>query len=252
MKIDFNGNILWSKGYPSFRNDPDKLIEASPKIHKTRDNNYAFVTGSFVTASSLIKIDTSGNVIMAKNLEVNAFDLIETNGNGYIIIGDGPLEAEKFQSAEIGIIKIDPMGNAPQCVTPNTYHVMYTNTLISSTAVLTSIMGGALTPVHPAIDSTGLWHYQGCVATCGGIKENNFSKNISVFPVPASDMITIENLTSAKDEIISIYNIQGQLLLQQSMRQSKTQINISSFDKGVYFVRVLGADINVVKKIIKE
>jgi hypothetical protein len=80
----------------------------------------------------------------------------------------------------------------------------------------------------------------------------NPENNLEIFPNPATDQIIVKVPLSTSEEIISIYNIQGQSLLQQIIQQDKTEIDFSNFDKGVYIVRVFGADINVVKKIIKE
>jgi photosystem II stability/assembly factor-like uncharacterized protein len=85
-----------------------------------------------------------------------------------------------------------------------------------------------------------------------GINENFANLAISISPNPAQDMLIIEDIAFSKDKIISVYNIHGQLLLQQPILHDKTNINISNLNKGVYIVKVVGTDINTMKKIIKD
>ena len=79
------------------------------------------------------------------------------------------------------------------------------------------------------------------------------NKDIIIYPDPANDIITIEdNSVTNKNGIISIYNIQGQILLQQPVMQDKTNINISAFSKGVYFVKLNNGNGMQVRKFVKE
>ena len=82
---------------------------------------------------------------------------------------------------------------------------------------------------------------------------NNYenSNNFSIYPNPANDKIKLE-LNVLKNSIVSIYNIQGQLLLQQAIKHYQTEIDISSFARGMYFVKVETDKGIVSKKFIKE
>ncbi len=52
--------------------------------------------------------------------------------------------------------------------------------------------------------------------------------------------------------MISIYNVQGQLLIQQPMLHTKTNIDISQLAKGLYVVEVkMGKGIRL-EKFVKE
>jgi hypothetical protein len=66
------------------------------------------------------------------------------------------------------------------------------------------------------------------------------NSNIKIYPNPASDNITI-NLTGLKNLsglCLNIYNIQGQLLLQQTLNQNNTEIDISQLEQGVYVAKI--------------
>ncbi|MGD0709968.1 MAG: T9SS type A sorting domain-containing protein [Bacteroidales bacterium] len=77
-------------------------------------------------------------------------------------------------------------------------------------------------------------------------------EQITVYPNPATNNITIENTSFTKGQTISVYDIQGQLLLQQPMLQVKTNINIAAFAKGIYFIKVENEKNIAVRKIVKE
>lgn len=76
------------------------------------------------------------------------------------------------------------------------------------------------------------------------IQETN---GFSVTPNPAHDEITIH--CSAPVEQVAIYNINGQIVLQSS----QTQIDLSALSQGVYIVRVLTTDGQVLQaKVLHE
>ena len=85
-----------------------------------------------------------------------------------------------------------------------------------------------------------------------GTPEIEIKNEVRTFPNPANNSIIISNSAFQNGLSISVYNIQGQLLFNHPMQQAKTEIDISQFENGVYFVRVFGTNTNIVKKIIKE
>ena len=83
-----------------------------------------------------------------------------------------------------------------------------------------------------------------------GIKEiNNNESNLTVYPNPATDELTIKSLQKSTMVII---DIQGQTILQQSLQQGKTDIDISGLAKGVYILRLCSNDKTEVERIVKE
>jgi hypothetical protein len=85
-----------------------------------------------------------------------------------------------------------------------------------------------------------------------GIEQLANDEQIIVYPNPATDNITITNSSLTKDMAISVYDIQGQLLIWQPMLQPKITININTFAKGLYFVKVENGNGVAVKKFVKE
>ncbi len=80
------------------------------------------------------------------------------------------------------------------------------------------------------------------------------SDKIKIYPNPAEDNLIIE---LAKDKTlqnttISIYNIQGQLLLSENIKQSQTILNIAEFAKGIYLIKVRNDSETFQGKFVKE
>jgi len=86
-----------------------------------------------------------------------------------------------------------------------------------------------------------------------GINEllSELKNKVSVFPNPAIDNITIETSSITNHQIIFIYNTQGQLIVQQPMQQTKINIDISGFEKGMYFIEVKTENGIAINKFVK-
>jgi hypothetical protein len=82
-----------------------------------------------------------------------------------------------------------------------------------------------------------------------GIHELKKSSDISVFPDPATDKITIE--TPAKGRL-SILNASGQELMIRQISEGNSVIDISNLPRGVYFVRLTNDKTVEVGKFIKQ
>ncbi len=82
------------------------------------------------------------------------------------------------------------------------------------------------------------------------IKENRFD----IYPNPAKNNLIIEFAKdkSIQNTLLSIYNIQGQLLKQLPVNQSQTEIDIHSFAAGVYFIKVNNDKETLQGKFVKE
>lgn len=91
-------------------------------------------------------------------------------------------------------------------------------------------------------------------SACGlalNVEENKYNNfEVSVFPNPTTSTITIE--TDKTDCFYELKNMLGQTVF-TSKFSNKINIDLSNFDNGIYFVRVMDEKGNsVVKKIIKQ
>lgn len=89
-----------------------------------------------------------------------------------------------------------------------------------------------------------------------GTTENKNNFHFDIFPNPANDKLTLcfQDVSSFQNTKLSIYNLQGQLLIQQTIIQPHTEIDISLFAKGIYVVKINNNNNNeiLVSKFIKE
>ncbi|MDD4149818.1 MAG: T9SS type A sorting domain-containing protein [Bacteroidales bacterium] len=82
---------------------------------------------------------------------------------------------------------------------------------------------------------------------------DNSISNLSVFPNPASKMITIEfPSSSAENKTIEILDPYGKVVSSTQSSSSIVEINISEFSNGIYFVHVLYEKGVITNKFIKS
>ncbi|MCX6283744.1 MAG: T9SS type A sorting domain-containing protein [Bacteroidetes bacterium] len=86
-----------------------------------------------------------------------------------------------------------------------------------------------------------------------GVKEhNNGQGGMRIYPNPVKNTLTVETLQSAVNSTLSVFNVSGQEVLIQKVVSAKTQLDMSSFAKGVYTLRLVNNDKVEVRKIVKE
>ncbi len=78
------------------------------------------------------------------------------------------------------------------------------------------------------------------------------NNNVCIYPNPAGNFVTIAKTDRFKDGTVSIYSINGYLLMQQSTRELKTVLDISMLAKGVYALKLCDFENAVVKRIVKN
>ena len=81
---------------------------------------------------------------------------------------------------------------------------------------------------------------------------NNNAGIQRIYPNPAQTQLTIEPGESNGNNLISIYNLQGQLVLQQQSNQSKVELNIESLPKGMYIVKITNNKTSMTGKFVKD
>jgi len=83
-----------------------------------------------------------------------------------------------------------------------------------------------------------------------GITENGVKSSVSIYPNPANDLLTIET-ANPETHTIEIHSLNGQLMYRTKGEGPTFQIDLSSFQKGLYFITVRSRDNVRTEKIIK-
>ena len=92
--------------------------------------------------------------------------------------------------------------------------------------------------VHPTTDCTT------------GIEPSLAMLNVNINPNPSINIITIE--TGIPDIYnIDITSINGELLLNKLMIGTETQLDLSSYKSGIYFIAIRSKDVVITRKIVK-
>ena len=84
-----------------------------------------------------------------------------------------------------------------------------------------------------------------------GIEDNNYHSAISIFPNPASDIVTLNiNRKSNEAFTLNIYNVIGTLVKSATMKQNQQQINIGDLCNGIYMVTIKSKNLTENQKLI--
>lgn len=92
----------------------------------------------------------------------------------------------------------------------------------------------------------------GCPSTTGIKNPSKEKKDIYVFPIPATNEITVQS-SEFKVENVEVYDVLGEKILSQQATNGKQQtINVSELNAGIYFVKVRGEKQECLAKFVKE
>jgi len=72
------------------------------------------------------------------------------------------------------------------------------------------------------------------------------NKGLIVYPNPVSNFLNID--TNKKIDLISVYNLQGQLVLES---KNNEKINVESLTSGQYTMKIISENKTQIKKFIK-
>jgi hypothetical protein len=84
------------------------------------------------------------------------------------------------------------------------------------------------------------------------IEEQNNGKEIKIIPNPSNDIITISSPAITGNNILSIFNVSGEKVMERPQINTETQIDISTLPRGVYFVQLQNEKMVEVGKMVKE
>jgi hypothetical protein len=90
---------------------------------------------------------------------------------------------------------------------------------------------------------------EACLTTIEEIKNGN---GITIIPNPSNDKITISSSAITGDTQLSIFNVNGEKVIERQIQEPETQLEISALTRGVYFVRMQNQKMVEVGKMVKE
>ena len=101
-------------------------------------------------------------------------------------------------------------------------------------------------------DTTACWYRVGGCQTITGIDDHQLTENIlKIYPNPTIDKVSVECSEIQKSKM-QIFNMIGECVIQRELNNTKSEIDVSILTKGVYIIKITGANTNFQKKLIKE
>jgi hypothetical protein len=79
---------------------------------------------------------------------------------------------------------------------------------------------------------------------------NKSNLTIKIFPNPVINELTINNID--ENSIISIYDLNGQLLINKTAKSITEKIDVSSLASGIYFIKIINENTINTSKLIKQ
>lgn len=130
----------------------------------------------------------------------------------------------------------------------------YTDFYVTSGVVTYYIEVVRPEPCHPNLKSVDFSMVISNIAAAVplGIEENQKS-GVIIYPNPAKDkMFVLMDSRQVKSYRIELFQPNGQVLFSKESMETRSEIDLSTLNSGVYFVRISSENSTLVKKLIKE
>ncbi|MBT0608225.1 T9SS type A sorting domain-containing protein [Aequorivita echinoideorum] len=83
---------------------------------------------------------------------------------------------------------------------------------------------------------------------------SNELSGLKLYPNPTSGIVTFQSSKLVSETSVEIYNVQGRLVFSEKIipASGRVDVNISSLENSMYFVKISSEENSVVKKLVKE
>ncbi len=71
-----------------------------------------------------------------------------------------------------------------------------------------------------------------------GLLPEDENSLVKIYPNPATSAVTIELPVSDESSFVQLFNTRGQLILEQTLTETRSDINISGIENGIYMIRI--------------
>jgi len=86
---------------------------------------------------------------------------------------------------------------------------------------------------------------------CVGVNENANNSNVSLFPNPATDLVTFLSEGTNITEV-QIFDLTGKMVYNNLPTSDRLDVNTSEFASGTYIVKVITNNESVTRRLIVE
>jgi hypothetical protein len=263
LKLNSEGDTIWTKCYGNSKNDWASSI--------TQSSDGGFVIAGTTEIENIdnrldfwiLKLNSEGDSLWSRYYGGSGWDLAssikQTSGGGYIVAGrtnssDGDVWGGNIINDSIydyWTLKLNSEGDTlwTKCFGGSNEDKAYS---IQQTQDGGYIVAGQSNSNDGDVEGNhgngDFWIVK--LSSFDSTEEISEDNEFSLHPNPTKDLINIEFQNKGNNEL-KITNINGKLMLNMKLRTNKTQIEISEYPTGIYFITVSGDDFIKTKKIIK-
>lgn len=246
LKLDESGKVLWSK--------KAHVNTWGNRLVITNDNAAVFTSGFGYINGGLTKIDMNGDLIWSKNYPGNKHQYIsnveQINDGSFILTGTIDTSVH-YVPGHISVIKTDSEGETdcsqsiypPVVIEPYSYvpHITLSSSLGIEMGVATNLYAGIFensTICQPAAYFTST-------------KEKIKDRSLNIYPNPTSGKLNIEFSSIRETSNVCVFDITGRCVYSELINMiSSHNVDLSSKEKGIYFLEVTTGKGKEVKKVI--
>ncbi len=251
VKTDSMGNLQWQKTYGGSNNDKAYAIQLTNDggyiIAGFNYSNDGDVSGNHGWSDYwLVKTDSIGNLQWQKTYGGSNVDFAtaiqQTNDGGYIIAGytgsnDGDVSGN-HGNVDYWLVKTDSLGNLQWQKTyggsnnDEAFAIQLTNDGGYIIAGYSESNDGDVSGNHGSGD---FWLVKLAPDNITGITSPSISY-AAVYPNPANNTLNIKSVSPLKS--LQLSDMQGKILLKQTLNTTQTTLDISDFSRGIYFMEL--------------
>lgn len=230
--FDTFGGLNWLKEYNT--NMWGFLVDEPIKLEAKGDSLFVLhEKGDPSMWSNICQVDAIGEPISACQAVMILTGAHFTSEGGFMLIGNGPMYGIKSNSTpHYGLVKTDSLMSSSDCIWSNVETANTINGPVVSSWGSTST--GSTVAVHNEIfyDTIIAYTEPGCVRFLGNVPSLP-EISFNIFPNPSSGALTIQSSESGSFEIQLIDN-NGRMLMEKHFFGDEFQLDLSSFENGLY------------------
>lgn len=83
-----------------------------------------------------------------------------------------------------------------------------------------------------------------------GVNDVSLESGLSLYPNPTEDQVTVSAIRVF--DAVTVYDLRGRLVVQESVNTLSTSLDMSSFEAGIYLVKITSGTSVVTKRLIKK
>ena len=246
LNCDSVGNIIWGKNYDIHIYPPYSRF----RLHKNKLHSYSFVIGDAEvfylgsSGNSIVTIDSLGQVLWSKQLDLDANDLVVTDNNKLLVIGNGAIvnavRCEYCESYELGFIMTDSVDKTNKCAFPSNIQASKTSNIIDTAELFTVENVGMVTTISLSNSLLDLESVDGCVTLdyIGSTKSAFENSKTQLFPTIGNGQFNFILPEIATGNILLINNLNQVVYQQRFQETTQLQFNLSSLNAGLYTYKV--------------